>query len=270
MERSLIQAQNLTFGYDPGKKVFEELSFSLLPGMFYALMGGNGSGKTTALRCLSGLLPGFSGSVTFEGVPIHKLSRNESARKISLVPQEHTIIFPYLVRNMVLMGRAPYVGTFELPGREDREAAEKAMREVGILHLAEKPYANISGGERQLVLIARALAQETPVMVLDEPTSHLDFRNQTLIFSILRHLVREQGLLVITAIHDPNLALHFCDEVMILHQGRLLMSGPPHEVINRDTIFRVFAIQVDEIRENGRIRGVIPSAHPLCTGECTK
>lgn len=270
MDRALIEAKDLTFGYDRSRKVFEGLTFSLRPGMLYALMGGNGSGKTTALRCLSGLLPGFSGTVTLKGTPIGELSRNESARTVSIVPQEHTIIFPYLVRNMVLMGRAPYIGTFELPGREDRERAEKAMETVGILHLADKPYAKISGGERQLVLIARALAQNTPVMILDEPTSHLDFRNQTLIFSILRHLVREQGLLVITAVHDPNLALHFCDEVMILHQGRLLMSGPPEEIINRDTISRVYSVKVEEIRQEGRIRGVIPAEHPLCTGECKK
>lgn len=258
MERVLVEAKNLTFGYDKGRNVFVDLSFSLKPGMLYALMGGNGSGKTTVLRCLSGLLPGFSGAITLEGIPIGKLGRNASARKISIVPQEHTIIFPYLVRNMVLMGRAPYIRSFDLPAREDHDIAMKAMEAVGILPLADKLYTKISGGERQLVLIARALAQGTPVMILDEPTSHLDFRNQTLIFSILKNLVREHNLLVITAIHDPNHALHFSDEVMILHEGRIIMSGPPESVITRETIATVYSVEVDEIRQEGRIRGVIP------------
>lgn len=259
MDITRIDVRSLTFGYEPSRRVFEDLSFSLHAGRLIALMGGNGSGKTTALRCISGLLTGFSGSVTLNGTPIRSLTRNQSARLISLVPQEHTIIFPYLVRKMVIMGRTPYIGTFDLPGEQDREIAEKAMETVGITHLADKLYAKISGGERQLVLIARALAQDTPVMILDEPTSHLDFRNQSLIFTILRQLVQEHGLLVITAIHDPNLALHFSDEVMIIHEGRLLMTGPPDEVITRETIFRVYSVEVDEIRQAGRIRGVIPS-----------
>lgn len=266
MDRTLIEARNLTFGYDQSRTVFRDLSFTLKPGMLYALMGGNGSGKTTILRCLSGLLPGFSGAITLEGSPIQEFGRNASARKISIVPQEHTIIFPYLVRNMVLMGRAPYIGTFDLPGSEDREIARKAMEEVGILHLADKFYTKISGGERQLVLIARALAQGTPVMILDEPTSHLDFRNQTLIFSILRSLVRERGLLVIAAIHDPNHALHFSDEVLILHEGSILMSGPPEKVITRETIERVYHLEVDEMRQDGRIRGVIPKQLAIMPG----
>lgn len=263
MDRALIEAKGITFGYEQGRNVFAGLSLSLRPGMLYALMGGNGSGKTTVLRCLAGLLSGFSGAITLEGTSIRELGRNACARMMSIVPQEHTVIFPYLVRNMVLMGRAPHIGTFDQPGRADREIAEKAMEAVGILHLADKLYSKISGGERQLVLIARALAQETPVMILDEPTSHLDFRNQALIFTILRNLVRERGLLVITAIHDPNHALHFSDEVLILHEGRILMSGPPEAVITRETIARVYQVEVDEMRQNGRICGVVPKETPI-------
>jgi iron complex transport system ATP-binding protein len=259
VEGALIQATDLSFGYESNRNVFEEVTFSLSPGRLYALMGGNGSGKTTILKCLSGLLRGYTGDIRLAGVPLPGLGRKELARKISLVPQESSIIFPYPVRNMVLMGRAPYIGTFDLPGKNDQAIAEEALQTVGIPHLADKLYAKISGGERQLVLIARALAQKTPVMILDEPTSHLDFRNQTLIFTILGQLVREHGLLVITAIHDPNLALSFCDEVMILHQGRILLSGPPCEVINRKTISRVYSVEVEEIRHNGRIRGIMPA-----------
>lgn len=260
-KNAIITSENLSFSYDEGKPVFEDISFSLKTGKLYALMGGNGSGKTTVLRCLTGLLPGYTGSITMNGSRLETISRKELSRLMSIVPQEHTTIFPYLVKNMVLMGRAPYVDTFATPGKIDRDLVRQAMEEVGILPLSDKLYTRISGGERQLVLIARAMAQSTPVMVLDEPTSHLDFRNQILILSHLKRLVVDRGLLAIVAIHDPNHALHFADEVMILNRGRITESGPPGTVLNRATIRDVYSVEVEEIRRDGKIRGVIPVNH---------
>jgi len=135
------------------------------------------------------------------------------------------------------------------------------MEDVGIMQLSEKLYTRISGGERQLVLIARALTQNTPVMVLDEPTSHLDFRNQILILSLLKRLVQDRGILAIIAIHDPNHALHFADEVMILNKGRITRTGPPGTVLNQSTIRDVYGVEVEEIRREGTIRGVMPLNH---------
>ncbi|MDT8274260.1 MAG: ABC transporter ATP-binding protein, partial [Desulfomonilia bacterium] len=263
MESSFITVKDLSFGYEKDKLVFKNLTFSLKKGRLYALMGGNGSGKTTILRCLSGLLPGYTGTISLNGSSITTLTRKQSALLMSIVPQEHSTIFPYLVRNMVLMGRAPHVGMLSLPGKKDRELANQAMEEVGIRDLADKLYTKISGGERQLVLIARALAQNTPVMILDEPTSHLDYRNQMLILSIIRLLVQERGLLAFTAIHDPNHALHFADEVLLLHNGHIIKQGIPDTVITRDSMREVYGIEVDEVISNGRTRGIIPAENSL-------
>ena len=149
MENPFITAEHLTFSYDEGNPVFEDISFSLKTGKLYALMGGNGSGKTTVLRCLTRLLPGYSGSISMNGSPLKSLTRRETSRLMSIVPQEHTTIFPYLVKNMVLMGRAPYVDTFDSPGKKDRDVARQAMEDVGIMQLSDKLYTRISGGERQ-------------------------------------------------------------------------------------------------------------------------
>ena len=261
MEDHFITSEDLAFSYDEGKPVFEDITFSLKPGKLYALMGGNGSGKTTVLRCLAGLLKGYTGTIKINGSSLESLERRDLSRLMSIVPQEHTTIFPYLVKNMVLMGRAPYVDTFATPGRKDRDIAGQAMEEVGILGLSDKLYTKISGGERQLVLIARALTQDTPVMVLDEPTSHLDFRNQILILSHLKRLVCQRGLLAIVAIHDPNHALNFADEVMILNKGRITECGPPEAILNQATIRDVYSVEVEEIRHDGKLRGVIPVSH---------
>lgn len=267
MKNPLIKVNSLSFCYEEGTPVFENLSFTLKQGMFYSIMGGNGSGKTTILRCLSGILHPCCGNITIDGKPIQTLSRPECARLISTVPQEHSIIFPYRVHNMVIMGRAPYISTFSMPGKNDSDRAYQALEEVGISHLADKLYTKISGGERQLVLIARALVQDTLIMILDEPTNHLDFKNQIHILSILKRLVHEKGLLVLIATHDPNHTLHYADEAMILHRGSILAQGRPQEIITRKNIQRVYAVEVEEIRQDNRIRGVMPAECSLWEGE---
>ena len=267
MEKTPMEVTSLSFCYEEKIPVFRNLSFTLKQGMLYSIMGGNGSGKTTILRCLSRILNPCEGTITVGGKTLQNLSRSECARLISAVPQEHTIIFPYRVHNMVIMGRAPYIGTFSMPGKNDSDLAEKAMEEVGITHIADKLYTKISGGERQLVLIARALAQNTPIMILDEPTNHLDFKNQIHILTILKRLVDEKGLLVLIATHDPNHTLHYADEVIILHNGSILTNGSPQEVITKKTIKQVYNVDVDEIRQDNQIRGVIPAQHSLLEGE---
>ncbi len=269
MNMPLLEVEHLGFCYEKDKRVFDDISFQFRKGMLYALMGGNGSGKTTILRCLSGILSRDAGSITIAGRSIESLSRQECARLMSVVPQEHTIIFPYLVSNMVIMGRAPYIGSFSNPSEKDKAIAQEAMHETGITHLSDKLYTKISGGERQLVLIARALAQNTPIMILDEPTNHLDFRNQIRVLSILKRLVRDKGLLAIIATHDPNHALNYADEVMILHQGRIISRGSPQEVINSRNIKQVYAVDVEEIRKENLIRGVMPALDHLSRGNFT-
>ncbi|MBN1636846.1 MAG: ABC transporter ATP-binding protein [Deltaproteobacteria bacterium] len=261
--QSMIEISTLEFSYINKTSVFTDISFSLPAGRLCALMGGNGSGKTTLLKCIAGLLVPSHGTISIAGTRISKLTKRQRARRMSMVPQEHSTVFPYTVENMVLMGRAPYIDAFAMPGEDDLSVAYQAMQEVGIEHLAHKMYSQISGGERQLVLIARSLAQNTPIMLLDEPTSHLDYRNQILTMSIVRRLVKEKGFLALIATHDPNHALFFADTVIILHQGRILRNGPSGEVINRDNISTVYGIEVQEIRDHDKIRWIMPDVEIL-------
>ncbi len=254
----LIRVENLSFAYEEDVPVLGDISFELRPGTFCALMGGNGSGKTTLLKCLSSLLKIPRGRILVNGNDLAVMARREIARSLSMVPQEHSLVFPYTVKDMVLMGRAPYIDTFAMPGRADRHRAQAALEDVGIAHLSGKLFTRISGGERQLTMIARALAQDTPVMLLDEPTSHLDFRNQIRTLSIVRRLVREKGLLAVMATHDPNHVLQFADYVMVIEDGRLALKGRPDAVINRENIAKIYGVDVEEIRHAGSIRGIIP------------
>lgn len=256
--RPVIETRNLNFGYTKAKNVFENISFDLRSGQLCALMGGNGSGKTTLIRCLMATLRPDSGRVILRGRDITCLSRAGVARMISSVPQEHSSIFPYTVLSMVLMGRAPHLRTLAGPSKADTLLAQEALAMLGIEDLAARPYTCISGGQRQLVLIARALVQDTPVMILDEPTSHLDYRNQILILGMLKKLVRQKGILVIIATHDPNHALYFADTTIVLHAGSILQTGPPRKVINKEMIREVYAVEVEEIRRDNTICGVIP------------
>ncbi|MDD2389401.1 MAG: ABC transporter ATP-binding protein [Desulfobacterales bacterium] len=254
---SFLVGTDIAFSYDGKPSIFSKISFGLQKGNLCALMGGNGSGKTTLLNCISGTLSVTSGNIHLNGTPIQSLSGRQRARLLGTVPQETSVIFPYRVRDVVMMGRAPYIGTFSMPGKQDRYYIEKAMDETGIRALEDELFSGISGGERQLVLIARALAQNTPALLLDEPTSHLDFKNQIKILCILKQLVKQNHLLAVMATHDPNHVLQFADTVMILHDGGFYRQGSPHEVISRESIKAVYEVDVDEIRSNDRIRGVL-------------
>lgn len=255
MDKALAFTE-LSYAYATGAPVFEQLSADLPGGQLCALMGGNGSGKTTLLKCLAGLLPGYHGRIWVGGADLGQLARRSLARAVSLVPQDCEAGFAYLVRDMVLMGRAPYVETFATPTGLDQALALDALRAVGLEHFKDRLFSRLSGGERQLVLIARALAQATPVMLLDEPTSHLDFRNQILVMRSLRQLIREHGLLVVMATHDPNLVLSFADRVVLLHQGRIMADGRPAEVLSGAMLQTVYGVEVSELHADGRLVGL--------------
>ena len=224
--------------------IFSDLSFSLLPGRVSALLGPNGCGKTTLLHCLSGALPLQSGEVVLEGKPLAAHGASERARRIGYVFQEHVTVFPYSVLETVRMGRAPHLGFFESPSRHDTELAETALQTVGCLHLRDKRYTEISGGERQLVLIARALAQEPTILLLDEPTSHLDFGNQMLLLATVERLARERQLAVLMSTHFPNHALLVGSYVYLMRDGRLVSEGSPGDVINVDSLRTLYGIDV--------------------------
>lgn len=231
--------------------VLSGITFHAAAGKLTAVLGPNGSGKTTLFRCIAGLWHAQKGDIIFEGTSIRGYGYGKRAKVIAAVPQEHEPPFPYSVYDAVMIGRTAHAGMFSGPSRHDRLKAEEAIEHVGIAQLKDRPYTMISGGERQLVLIARALAQEAPVILLDEPTSHLDFRNQILVLKKLKEIVAQKSVTALMTIHDPNLAMLFSDSVVIMNNGCIVSQGPPHEIINEDNLTRVYGIEVSVPAVNG-------------------
>ena len=227
------------------------ISFYVQAGQMTTILGPNGSGKTTLFKCIAGLWRHQQGAIVCNGQDISALLPERRARIIAVVPQEHEPPFPYSVFDAVLMGRASHVSLFSSPSKNDHDKAEEAIETVGISHLKVRPYTKISGGERQLVLIARALAQEAPLLLLDEPTSHLDFRNQVLTLQKVREIVKQQQLTVLMTLHDPNLAALFSDKIIMLNGGRIIATGTPQDVISTDSLKALYGIDVMIVGNNG-------------------
>ncbi|MDD2708420.1 MAG: ABC transporter ATP-binding protein [Verrucomicrobiae bacterium] len=247
-----MTVKDITFRHSSGQPdVLRGVSFEALPGRIHAILGPNGSGKTTLFKCLTGLWRPQRGEVFYNGQNLLAFSGPARARLIAVVPQEHEPPFPYSVEDMVLMGRAAHVDAFAVPSRRDYETAEETMRVLGIDHLRDKAYTRISGGERQLALVARALAQQTPILLLDEPTSHLDFRHQLQVLKKVRWIAREKNLTVLMTLHDPNLALLFADQVVALNEGGIQAHGPADEVITEAMLARVYGVEVTVLDNNG-------------------
>jgi iron complex transport system ATP-binding protein len=234
----LLKVDQLGFQYD-SQPVFQDVSFTLNEGELCAILGINGSGKSTLFKCIMGFLHAKSGSISFEGKEKNLYKISEIAKKIAYVPQDHPITFPYLVREMVLMGRTVHISNYFKISDDHYLKAEEALQALSLEGLADKPFNQLSGGQRQMVLIARALAQQTTLMLLDEPTSSLDFKNQLLIWHILLQLKKE-GKSVLVCTHDPNHVLWFCDRVLILDNKRLIADGPPKEVMTEQLLQQVY------------------------------
>jgi len=237
---------------DQTMDVLKGISFNAEKGGLTTILGPNGSGKTTLFKCISGLWRYYKGEIKVDGIIIDKLSFKKRARLFSVVPQEHEPPFPYSVFDVVLMGRASYIGVFSSPSKKDYEKAETALKTVGIEHLKNIPYTKISGGERQLTLIARAIAQEAPVMLLDEPTSHLDFRNQINILKKIKEIANMRGITVVMTLHDPNLAGLFSDKVVVINSGSKVAEGLPKDIITEELIKRVYDIEIKKADIDGK------------------
>lgn len=238
----LIRLRNGSFSYRD-KEVFSGINLDVNKGEVLCILGANGCGKTTLLKCLNGSLRLEKGRIYLKDGDIHSMTSIEIARLMGFVFQEHNPTFPFSVIQIVLMGRSPHLHLFALPSRRDTAIAENALDMVGMLHLRDKPYTQISGGERQLVLIARTLAQEPEAILLDEPTSHLDFKNQTLVLRMVNKL-SERGLAVLMTSHLPDHALLFSSRVALMKSGRFLNVGKPEVVMTEESLRETYGISV--------------------------
>jgi len=225
-------------------KVLDNVSFTVSGGSFFGVIGPNGSGKTTLLRTISGVLRPKIGSVLIDNQEIHTLKKVEVAKKVGVVPQNPSSTLNFTVLDVVLMGRNPYLGRMESEDADDLSIAEWAMKLTSTLHLADRHIDELSGGERQRVIIARALAQRPKVLLLDEPTLHLDINHQLEIMELLRRLCSEQKLAVIAVLHDFNLAARYCDSLAIMSQGRITAIGPCERVLTSRNIEEAFGVRV--------------------------
>jgi iron complex transport system ATP-binding protein len=241
-----LEARHLDFGYR-GKRVGSDVSLSLEAGEVLCLLGPNGSGKTTLFKTLLGLLPAQSGEVLIDGVALTMRARDEIARLVSYVPQAHAAFFPFTVEEVVLMGRTAHLGLFSSPSRRDREAAQSAIARMRIEQLASSIYTRISGGERQLTLIARALAQDAKIIVMDEPTANLDFGNQVRVLEHIQALART-GMGVLLSTHDPDHVFVCADRVAMLHEGRLARLGAPATTITPESLREIYGVEVAVVR----------------------
>jgi iron complex transport system ATP-binding protein len=253
----MLAVENLAFGF-PGRSVGRDLSFALADGEILCVLGPNGSGKTTLFRTLLGLLPAQDGSIALDGAALERLPRAAIARRIGYVPQAHAGYFAYSVREMVLMGRTAHLGAFGTPRLRDRALADAALETLGITALAERPFTEISGGERQLTLIARALAQEAQLLIMDEPTASLDFGNQVRVLERLEQLAA-RGITVLFSTHDPDHAFLCAQRALLLAEGRVLALGPPREVIRSDTLERMYRVSVRVIATADGGHSCLPS-----------
>jgi iron complex transport system ATP-binding protein len=234
-------------------KVLENIDFSIPRGEFLGVVGPNGSGKTTLLRTIGRILKPRVGTILLEEREVTVMKERDFSRFFASVPQDTSINFDFPALDIVLMGRNPYLGRLELEGEKDMEIAKRCMQLTNCWHLAERPITELSGGERQRVIIARALTQQPKVLLLDEPTSHLDINYQLEIMDLLKRLTVEEKLIVISVIHDLNLAMQYCRRLVLLHEGKIVSIDEPEEVLTAESIKKVFGANV------------IVKRHPLTT-----
>lgn len=239
----MIKVVNLDFEYD-GNKVIDNCSLNIKSGKICCLLGRNGCGKTTLLRIVGGTLKPKRGKVFVNDIDVNKESKSRVAKLIGYVPQEHNGVFPYKVVDMVVMGRAPYLKIYSRPSKKDYMIAKQALDDLGILKLESRNYMELSGGEKQMVFIARALAQEAQFLLLDEPTSHLDFYNQQRIIKTLKKVAIDKGCGILVSMHDPNQVVSLTDEVAMMKNGKIVRFGESLKLMNEVNLRKLYDIDL--------------------------
>jgi len=237
-----LSVQNLSFSYGE-RQVLSDISFTLEKGEFLSVLGPNGVGKSTLFRCILGLLHGYSGKITSDGEELSSMSKRELSRRIAYIPQINKPAFGYTVLDMVLMGTTRQLSPFAQPHRAQIEQAMDALERVGAKHLSERDFTHLSGGEQQLVLIARAIAQQAGILVMDEPTSALDYGNQLRVLKLVRELAGE-GYAVLLSTHNPQHALTFATRILALSGGRVAALGAPQDVLTREIVSSLYGVEV--------------------------
>ncbi|MGD8457092.1 MAG: ABC transporter ATP-binding protein [Anaerolineales bacterium] len=253
MAKADITFEGLSFRYDEdGNEVIDDISLDIPHGKVTAILGPNGAGKTTLLHLLLGYLKPLRGDVLVRGEPHHSYSRREMGRLFGLVPQWEYTPFNFSVLEYVLLGRAPYLDPLQMPTNEDCQVALDSLQKLNILHLKDRPLPGLSGGERQIVLLARALAQQTEILLLDEPTAHLDLGNQKRILVLLSQLT-QQGITSVMTTHDPNIAAYIGDHLVFMRDGQIFAHGGVDEVLTEENLASVYNTPVVVERLKGRL-----------------
>jgi iron complex transport system ATP-binding protein len=253
-----IQVNNLSFSYGDNL-VLKDVSFTANDGELMAVLGPNGVGKSTLFRCMLGLLREYRGETLIDGESTRNMSARELARRVAYIPQSHYPAFNYSVFDMILMGTIAQVSGVSSPGKRQIDLVNRAMDRLKISHLRNRGYTQISGGERQLTLIARALAQEAKVLIMDEPTSNLDYGNQLRVMAEIKSLA-EEGYTIIESSHSPDQAFMYADRILAILDGQVLALGSPRETINRELIRKLYGVDVEiHSFRNDSVRICVPN-----------
>jgi iron complex transport system ATP-binding protein len=260
----MLIARDVWFGYDDRAPVLRGISLDVAPDALVGILGPNGSGKTTLLRLLAGTRRPHRGTITLDGESLASRSRASLARRIAVVPQETQLAFDYSVGEVTMMGRYPHLGAFEVEGPQDAAVVQQALAATGTGHLASRPFATLSGGEKQRVVIAAALAQlsggadASKMLLLDEPTASLDLAYQLEVVSVLQQLQRDNAIAIVISTHDLNLAASLCRTLVLVRDGAIMASGPAEEVLTVDRIGDLYGVEVEIVRTASGRRAILP------------
>jgi iron complex transport system ATP-binding protein len=259
MTSAIMRLENISFAYETSP-VVRDLSLSIQQQDFIGLIGPNGSGKSTLLKLMGAILKQDSGSILFNEFHLSQINKKQFAQSVSWIPQDHPMVFPFKVSEIVLMGRHPYLSSLSFESEEDFVIAQRAMKSTMTLQFADRYFNEISGGEKQRVMIASALAQNPEIMLLDEPTAALDLKYQVEILSILKRLNTDGKMTLVMAMHDLNLASKFCNRLILLNEGKIESDGTPEQVLNKEVLERVYDIEIDLV-SSAKDRSIM--VHPV-------
>jgi iron complex transport system ATP-binding protein len=257
-----LDLAGVRFGFG-GEPVLDDVTLRIAPGEMVAVIGPNGAGKSTLLRLIAGIVRTQAGTIQIQGARVETLSAQQIARRIAVVPQDFSVQFAYSTRQVVALGRMPHQGAWQVEGADDRRAVAGALAAVGLEQLAERPFNDLSGGERQRAVLALAFAQDTPIVLLDEPTAHLDVKHQVAVLSLLRDANR-RGATIVATLHDLNIAARVFPRLVLLQQ-QIVADGPPEAVLREDLLARVYEASLRVVRLPGDDRLTVL---PQLDGEC--